>query len=99
MAQLRLLNSSGSVAIESAGSRALVIPSQAINPGVYDRPSSIAAASVGAQGGRFGLAQMSSAASNALANPWDMRSSPVPWIAGGLVVGFIGLHYLHFRER
>lgn len=94
-----LFSSSGSPSLESAGARNNVVPNQAIYPGVYAQPGNIQPASGGSQGGSNGLLGMTqgSTAAAALQNPFNPRVSPIPWILGALVAGYVGLHYLHFR--
>lgn len=37
-------------------------------------------------------------AAAAAANPFDPTASPLPWALGALIVGILGLRYIHWRH-
>ncbi len=61
-------------------------------------PVSVPAASLPDTVGAGQAAGQPGAVAHAAAHPWG-RTSPLPWVALGLVGGVIALHQVHYRER
>jgi hypothetical protein len=46
-----------------------------------------------------GLGGYSPVASNAGANPWSPKHSPLPMVIVGFIVGLWGLHWLYYKDK
>lgn len=64
----------------------------AVGPVIQGVPASPPQSPPGFSGGGDG----SDKAAQASANPWSFTQSPVPWLIGMFIVGYLMLRYIHY---
>jgi hypothetical protein len=87
------------------GSRFGFYSSMAFDPDAYVGTSTVvplailSAPPTYGQLGGYGPMATNAAASNAAAQPWNPKQSPLPLVILGIAVALYGLHWLYYKER
>lgn len=68
----------------------------AVGPIIQGVPASPPQSAPGFGGGSTGGGDVGSRAEQAGANPWSLTLSPVPWLIGMFIVGYLLMRYVHW---